>query len=53
MDSSFTGLLTSTIVVPSDYREMGEVEEVKARWNRWVMAKGDEDDSGEEHASLQ
>ena len=32
-------------VVPSDCREMGEGEEVKARWNKWVMPKGDEDDS--------
>ena len=40
-------------VVPSDCREMGEGEEVKARWNKWVMPKGDEDDSGEEHAGLQ
>ena len=40
-------------VVPSDYREMGEGEEVKARWNRWVTPKGDEDDSGKEHAGLQ
>ena len=40
-------------VVPSDYREMGEGEEVKARWNRWATPKGDEDDSGEEHTGLQ
>ena len=40
-------------VLPSDYKEMGEGEEVKARWNRWATPKGDEDDSGEEHAGLQ
>ena len=40
-------------VVLLDYREMGEGEEVKARWNIWATPKGDEDDSGEEHAGLQ